>query len=108
MSKLVCLATLCAFFLQPQWFEGVSAPKNQEHQTLNISKTAKLLNYAVDQAENESDDNSDALLCFLPEQPISTNLPALKSTGSRIDPNINSLHRLQERPIWLISRKIIL
>ncbi len=108
ISKLVCLATLCAFFLQPQWFEGVSASQTQQNQELNISKTTKLLSYVVNQSENESDDNSDALLCFIPEQLVARNKPEEKSSSSNIHTDINTLHRLQERPIWLTSRKIIL
>jgi len=109
ISKLVCFATLGAFFLQPQWFESFSASKTQQNQELNFTKANKLSSYVFDQDdEDESDKDSPFIAADLPPK---TTLPAsvhLENSNSAAGFQPKDLHRLQERPIWLTCRKIIL
>ena len=110
ISKLVCLATLCAFLLQPQWSEGMTSCKVHQQHHLNFTKTHKPSSYAFDQSDNENESDEDAKF-IAAELPSKINLifPVLAENNSdAVYFHYKELHRLQERPIWLPCRKIVL
>lgn len=110
ISKLVSLITLCAFLFQPQWLErSVSHKASQQHPTA-FTKASKSTGYTFSQItdENESDDDSEILISEISSK-ITPFFPALTEQISHtVYFQCMELHRLQERPVWLIFRKLIL
>lgn len=110
ISKLVCLATLCAFLLQPHWLEGMTLHKVHQQHHLHFSKTHFSNSCALDQSDNESESDEDTDVLFS-DFPSKINLFFLVLAEHPTDafnfPHRES-YRLQDRPIWLTCRKLIL
>lgn len=108
ISKLVCFFTLSAFLLQPQWLEGMPSCKVHQQHHLNFNKSHKPSNAVLEQNENESDEDSEFIVAELPSK-INPVFPVLaERLNDAVSFHYQESHRLQERPIWLTCRKIIL
>lgn len=108
ISKIVCFFTLSAFLLQPQWLEAMPSCKIHQQHHLNITKTHKVSNCIFDQDENESDEDLEYTAAELSEK-TTVAFPVLTANiKDAIHFQYKDLHRLQERPIWLTCRKIVL
>lgn len=110
ISKLVCLTTLCAFLLQPRWLEGMTLHKVYQQHHLHFSKTHFSNSYALDQSdnENEPDEDADVLFSDFPSK-INLTFPVFAEYPTdTVYFHHRELCRLQDRPVWLICRKLIL